>query len=298
MAELTEAPTPEAKPRARFLARSFLSPFVLDVLTHFALLSACALCVYPLLRMLSVSLRPGDRLISTDLAIIPAGASLASYRDVLYGTGFLAWLWNSLVITVTTSFVGVSLASTAAYAFSRFKFPGSRLGLTLLLGTQMIPAAMLLLPLFLMIMRLGLVNTYLGMVLAYSVSSLPFSIWLLKGYYDTVPRSLEEAALVDGTTRLGAFYRIVLPLSTPALAIAFLFNFTTAWNEYLVARVVLSDARMYTWTLGLFELQGQFLTQWGMFAAGSLLVSVPVLLLFLYSSKWLVSGLTLGGVKG
>ncbi|MEK7656672.1 MAG: ABC transporter permease subunit, partial [Elusimicrobiota bacterium] len=175
---------------------------------------------------------------------------------------------------------------------------GSRLGLTLLLGTQMIPAAMLLLPLFLMIMRLGLVNTYLGMVLAYSVSSLPFSIWLLKGYYDTVPRSLEEAALVDGTTRLGAFYRIVLPLSTPALAIAFLFNFTTAWNEYLVARVVLSDARMYTWTLGLFELQGQFLTQWGMFAAGSLLVSVPVLLLFLYSSKWLVSGLTLGGVKG
>ena len=227
----------------------------------------------------------------------PGGASLA-LLDVLYGTGFLAWLWNSLVITVTTSFVGVSLASTAAYAFSRFKFPGSRLGLTLLLGTQMIPAAMLLLPLFLMIMRLGLVNTYLGMVLAYSVSSLPFSIWLLKGYYDTVPRSLEEAALVDGTTRLGAFYRIVLPLSTPALAIAFLFNFTTAWNEYLVARVVLSDARMYTWTLGLFELQGQFLTQWGMFAAGSLLVSVPVLLLFLYSSKWLVSGLTLGGVKG
>ncbi|MEK7746271.1 MAG: carbohydrate ABC transporter permease, partial [Elusimicrobiota bacterium] len=194
MAELTEAPTPEAKPRARFSARSFLSPFVLDVLTHFALLSACALCAYPLLRMLSVSLRPGDRLISTDLAIIPAGASLASYRDVLYGTGFLAWLWNSLVITVTTSFVGVSLASTAAYAFSRFKFPGSRLGLTLLLGTQMIPAAMLLLPLFLMIMRLGLVNTYLGMVLASSVSSMPFRIWLRKGYYDTVPRSLDEAA--------------------------------------------------------------------------------------------------------
>ena len=248
--------------------------------------------------MISVSLRPGDRLISTDLSFIPVGASLDSYRKVLTRTGFLIWLWNSLVITCVTSLVGVSLASTAAYAFSRFKFPGSKMGLMLLLGTQMIPASMLLLPLFLMIVRLGLINTYLGMIIAYSVSSLPFSIWLLKGYYDTIPRSLEEAALVDGTTRFGAFYRIVLPLSTPALAIAFLFNFTTAWNEYLVARVVLSDSRMYTWTLGLFELQGQYLTQWGMFAAGSFLVTIPVLCVFLYTSKWLVSGLTMGGVKG
>ena len=172
------------------------------------------------------------------------------------------------------------------------------MGLTLLLGNEMIPASMLLLPLFLMIMKIGLVNTYLGMIIAYSVTSLPFSIWILKGYYDTIPKSLEEAALVDGTTRFGAFLRIILPLSTPALAIAFLFNFTQAWNEYLVARVVLSDARMYTWTLGLFELQGQYLTQWGMFAAASIMVTIPVLGVFLYSSKWLISGLTLGGVKG
>jgi len=267
-------------------------------LTHAALIAACLVCVYPLLRMIAVSLRPGDRLISTDLALIPAGATLASYARVFAETNFLLWLWNSLVITAVTSLIGVSLAATAGYAFSRFRFPGDRLGLTLLLGTQMIPAGMLLLPLFLMIMRLGLINTYLGMVIAYSVSSLPFSIWILKGYYDTIPRSLEEAALVDGTTRFGAFYRIVLPLSTPALSIAFLFNFTQAWNEYLVARVVLCDAQKYTWTLGLFELQGQFITQWGMFAAGSFLVTVPVLLIFLHSSKWLISGLTLGGVKG
>lgn len=267
-------------------------------LSHAAIIFFCFICIYPVLRILGVSLRPGDRIISTDLALIPAGATLVSYVKVLQNTNFLIWLWNSLVITCVTSFIGVSLASTAGYAFSRFKFPGSKTGLTLLLGTQMIPAGMLLLPLFLMIMKLGLTNTYLGIVIAYSVSSLPFSIWILKGYYDTVPRSLEEAALVDGTSRIGAFYRIVLPLSTPALAIAFLFNFTQAWNEYLVARVVLTDSYMYTWTLGLFELQGQYLTQWGMFAAASLLVTVPVLLVFLYSSKWLISGLTLGGVKG
>jgi len=268
------------------------------LILHVLLILACVVTVYPLLRILSVSLRPGDKLMSTSLALIPEGASLKAYADVLTTTHFLRWLWNSLLITVVTSFIGVSLASTAGYAFSRFRFPGNKLGLTLLLGTQMIPAGMLLLPLFLMIMRLGLINTYIGMIIAYSVSSLPFSIWILKGYYDTIPRSLEEAALVDGTTQFGAFYRIVLPLSTPALAIAFLFNFTSSWNEYLVARVVLSDSARYTWTLGLFELQGQFLTQWGMFAAGSLLVTIPVLAVFLYSSKWLISGLTLGSVKG
>lgn len=268
------------------------------VLSHGALILACAACVYPLLRILAVSLRPGDKIISTDLALIPQGASWASYAKVLRETDFLMWLWNSLVITTTTSFLGVVLAATAAYAFSRFKFPGQKAGMGLLLGTQMLPGVMLLLPLFLMIMRLRLMNTYLGMVVAYSVSSVPFSIWILKGYFDTIPRSLEEAALVDGASSIGAFWRIILPLSTPALAIAFLFNFTQAWNEYLIARVILTDSAKYTWTLGLFDLQGQYMTQWGMFAAASLMVTLPVMAVFLYSSKWLLTGMTLGGVKG
>ncbi len=267
-------------------------------LCHGALIAACGISVYPLLRILAVSLRPGDKIISTDLALIPEGASWASYAKVLTETDFLMWLWNSLVITTATSFLGVSLAATAAYAFSRFKFPGQRAGMGLLLGTQMLPGVMLLLPLFLMIMRLRLMNTYLGMVVAYSVSSVPFSIWILKGYFDTIPRSLEEAALVDGASAMGAFWRVILPLSTPALAIAFLFNFTQAWNEYLIARVILTDSVRYTWTLGLFDLQGQYMTQWGMFAAASLMVTLPVMAVFLYSSKWLLTGMTLGGVKG
>jgi arabinogalactan oligomer/maltooligosaccharide transport system permease protein len=265
---------------------------------HAFIVVTAAIFVYPLLRIFSVSLRPGDKLVSTDLSLIPDRATFAAYGSLLKDTMFLRWLWNSLLITLATSFIGVSLASTAAYAFSRFKFPGKKAGLILLLSSQMIPAGMLILPLFLMIMKLKLMNTYLGMIIAYSVSSLPFSIWILKGYYDTIPRSLEEAALVDGTSQVGAFWRIILPLSTPALSIAFLFNFTTAWNEYLVARVVLFSSQQYTWTLGLFELQGQYITQWGMFAAGSMLVTIPVLAVFLYSSKWLISGLTLGSVKG
>lgn len=288
---MTKSSAEERKSRERRRLVKYL-------LIHAAVIAAAAACIYPLLRIFSVSLRPGDKLFSTDLSLIPAGATFTAYASLLKDTQFLRWLWNSLVITLATSFIGVSLASTAAYAFSRFRFPGKKAGLILLLSSQMIPAGMLILPLFLMIMKLKLMNTYLGMIIAYSVSSLPFSIWILKGYYDTIPRSLEEAALVDGTSQVGAFWRVILPLSTPALSIAFLFNFTTAWNEYLVARVVLFSSKQYTWTLGLFELQGQYITQWGMFAAGSMLVTIPVLAVFLYSSKWLISGLTLGSVKG
>lgn len=268
------------------------------VLIHLSLIIASIITTYPLLRIFSVSIRPGDRIFSTDLSLIPEGANFLSYIKLFKETYFIKWIFNSLIITFATSFIGVTIASTAAYAFSRYKFYGKRWGLFLLLFTQMIPAGMLILPLYLMIMKLNLINTYLGMIIAYSVSSLPFSIWILKGYYDTIPRSLEEAAKVDGTTELGAFYRIILPLSKPALSIAFLFNFTMAWNEYLVARVVLYNPKNYTWTLGLFELQGQFITQWGMFAAGSILITIPVIILFFYTSKYLVSGLTIGSVKG
>lgn len=286
-----------------FVARGD-SPFK-RLIIHLVLILACTVAVYPISRIVSVSLRPGDRLLSTDLRIIPKDATLDSYRLVLFGdpvtkrpSDFFLWLWNSLVITMITAIIGVILSASAAYAFSRFKFPGRGPGLIFLLTTQMIPAGMLLLPLYMMLVRLKLINTYLGLVVAYSVSAVPFSIWILKGYFDTIPIDLEEAARIDGTSHLGAFYRIILPLSTPSLAIAFLFNFMTSWSEYLVARVVLQKAPMYTWPLGLWTFAGQYTVAAGRFAAASILVAVPAMALFLYSSKWLVSGLTLGGVKG
>lgn len=280
------------------------SPFKRLVI-HLILILACIVAVYPISRIVSISLRPGDRLLSTDLRIIPQDATLESYRLVLFGdpvtkrkSDFFLWLWNSLVITMITATIGVILSASAAYAFSRFKFPGRGPGLIFLLTTQMIPAGMLLLPLYMMLVRLQMINTYLGLIIAYSVSAVPFSIWILKGYFDTIPLDLEEAARIDGTSHLGAFYRVILPLSTPSLAIVFLFNFMSSWSEYLVARVVLQKAPMYTWPLGLWTYAGQFTVAAGRFAAASILVAVPATALFLYSSKWLISGLTLGGVKG
>lgn len=273
------------------------SPFK-RLLIHLVLILSCAIAVYPVLRVISVSLRPGDRLLSTSLAIIPADATLQAYSTVIFEKDFLLWLWNSLIVTVTTAIVGVILAATGAYAFSRWKFPGRGPGLLFLLTTQMIPAAMLMVPIYILAARLGLINSYRGLAIAYSVSSVPFSIWILKGYYDTIPIDLEEAALIDGASRIMAYYRVILPLSTPALAIVFLFNFMMAWNDYLLARIMLQKAEMFTWTLGIWTLAGQFRVEWGNFAAASILIMIPVMALFLYSSKWLISGLTLGAVKG
>ncbi len=273
------------------------SPFK-RILIHLTLILVCLIAVYPALRVISVSLRPGDRLLSTSLEIIPEDATLENYKIVLTEKDFVRWVWNSLIITISTATIGLILASTSAYAFSRWDFPGKRAGLIFLLTTQMIPAAMLIVPIYILSARLHLINTWRGLVIAYSVGAIPFSIWMLKGYYDTIPLELEQAALIDGASRMKTFFRIILPLAAPALAICFLFNFMAAWNDFLLARVMLQKKEMLVWTLGLRQMQGQFQTQWGAFSAASVMVSVPVMALFFYSSKWLLSGLTLGSVKG
>ena len=280
------------------------SPFK-RLLIHITLISACVIAIYPVLRVVTISLRPNDTLLTTSLAIIPENATLDNYKEVLFGnteTGapsdFFLWLWNSLSVVMFTSIISVILAAVSAYAFARFRFPGRAAGLIFLLTTQMIPAGMLLLPIFIMLAKLKMINSALGLIIAYSVTSVPLTIWTLKGYYETIPVDLEEAALIDGANRFTTFTRIILPLSTPALAIAFLFSFMGGWSEYIVARVVLQKNSLYTWPLGIFTFAQQFTVSWGKFSAASVLIAIPVMALFLYSAKWLISGLTLGSVKG
>lgn len=268
------------------------------VATYTVLLLFAVIAVYPVTRIITISLRPGDRLLSTSLSFIPEGATLENFRELLMETGFLQWMFNSILVSIVVTVTGVALASTAGYALSRYKFAGRGQMLSGLLVTQMFPATMLLLPLYVMLIKLELLNSYLGIIIIYTATALPFCVWQMKGYYDTIPIALEEAARIDGCTPWQAFYKVIFPLAAPALVITALFSFMTAWNEYVVANVVLQNTDMYTLPLGLKMFQGSMTTQWGLYAAGSLLVSVPVVALFLFLSRYLISGLTLGAVKG
>jgi arabinogalactan oligomer/maltooligosaccharide transport system permease protein len=268
-------------------------------LIHLALIVACVIVVYPVVRVFSTALRPGDQMLSTSLAIIPEGATLDAFHEVLFNSSFPNWIFNSLVVAMGTAAVGVLLAASAAYAFSRYGFRGRGFSLTALFTTQMIPGIMLIVPIFILFVFLGIVGSTKGLVLAYAVTAVPFSAWILKGYFDTVPMDLEEAARIDGCSELQSFYKVLLPLSLPALAVVFLFNFLAAWGEYFFANTIIgTNKALQTWPVGLVAFQGQYQTAWSELSAAAIFVSVPIVILFVWISKYLVSGLTLGGVKG
>jgi arabinogalactan oligomer/maltooligosaccharide transport system permease protein len=271
--------------------------YSITALRHVVLLTFVAIAIYPALNVLSISLRPGNQLRSTDLSIIPEDATLDSYRELFTDQPFLRWLVNSLIVAAGVTATGVALAAIGGYAFSRFRFVGRNATMLAILTTQMFPATMLLLPLYILIARLNLINTYIGLMVFYTSTALPFCVWQMKGFYDTIPASLEEAARIDGCSRAEAFRRVILPLAVPGLVITALFSFMAAWSEYIVAAQVMQDEEMFTLPLGLKSFQASMSTQWGLYAAASILVSLPVVIVFLMLSRFLVSGLTLGSVK-
>jgi len=266
--------------------------------SYLALVLFSLVALFPVVQIFTISLRPADRLLSTSLEIIPKNASFVNYVTLFTERPFFLWLANSTFVAIVVTLTGVALASTAGYAFSRFSFIGKKFGLLSLLVTQMFPATMLLLPMYIMLVKLHLINTYLGIIIMYSATALPFCIWQMKGYYDTIPSSLEEAGRIDGCNQFQTFYIIILPLAAPALVITALFSFMASWTEYVVAAQILQDTEMWTLPLGLKSFESNMGSEWGLYGAASMIVTIPVVVLFLSLSKWLVSGLTLGSVKG
>ncbi len=238
------------------------------------------------------------------LELLPESMTLDNFKAVLgRTTGDGVWLFgrqllNSLVVSVITTILGVFLACTAAYAFSRFRFPGRSVGMLTFLVVQMFPATLLLIPMYVILSRMGLLNSMIGLAFVYSMTGIPFCVWMLKGYFDTIPRELEEAALIDGASRIKIFYMIILPLARPAIAVTALFSFMTAWNEYILAATFLNKETAYTLPVMLKSFVGQYNADWGSFAAGAIIVSIPVVALFYVLQRNLVAGLTAGSVKG
>tara|TARA_B100001029_G_C15050111_1_gene450077 strand:+ start:386 stop:1303 length:918 start_codon:yes stop_codon:yes gene_type:complete len=235
---------------------------------------------------------------SNQNSIWDSGSSMNSYYELFSSTPFLKWTYNSIIVSLIVTLTGVLFASIGGYAFSRFKFKGRQFGMLTILSTQMFPATMLLLPFFILLSKLQLIDSFIGLIIIYTSTALPFCIWQMKSYYDTIPTDLEEASRLDGCNQYQSFYKIILPLAKPALVITALFSFMTSWSEYVIAAIVLQNPDLYTLPLGLKSFQASLSTQWGLYAAGAVVVSIPVTILFISLSRFLVSGLTLGSVKG
>ncbi|MBO4441067.1 sugar ABC transporter permease [bacterium] len=273
------------------------------VLMHVSLIVICGIVLYPVLWVIKMALSPSQGF-SLSANPLPTEFYLGNFRDVIFTKDSAGgWLFgrqflNSVVISAATTLLGITLATTAGYAFSRFEFPGKKLGMKMFLVSQMFPGVVMAIPLYILLDKLGLLNSIAGLVLVYSTTAIPFCVWMLKGYFDTIPKDLEEAALIDGATQWMIFYKIIMPLAKPAIVVTALFSFMTAWNEFILAATFLGNERAFTLPVTLQNYVGSFSTEWGHFAAGAIIVSLPVMILFFILQKNLIGGLTAGGVKG
>lgn len=271
--------------------------FAESALSHLAILLGVSFALYPLLWVISLAFRAGTAPVRQVLPL-PVPFTLEHLTHVVSAPHFGQQVVNSLVVSLATALVGVCIALPAAYAMSRFQFAGKQAGTRLLLATQMFPMVASAVPLYLLLQHLGLLNTKTGLVLSYATTSVPFAIFQLKGAFDAIPKDLEEAAMVDGATRFGAFWRVVLPAARPAIAVTALFAFMSAYNEFVLAVTILDKESAFTLPVVLKRYVGEHDADWASFAAGSLVVSLPVMALFYIAQRHLVSGLTAGGVKG
>lgn len=264
---------------------------------HLPALLVVLLAVGPFLWMLMTSLTPSARIAATGVSVSPSGWDFSNYIRLVGHTSFLGNMGHSLVIALGTVALGLLVSVTGAYALSRFRFPGRRLVMLQFLLVNMFPMVLLILPLFVMMRRLGLLDTHLALILANATIAIPFAVWMLRSYIGAIPDSLDEAAMIDGCTRLGTLRRIVLPLAVPGIVSTGIYIFITAWNEYLYA-LTLGGRNVRTVTVAIQTLVGEYQIEWGLLAAGGVVGALPVTIIFLLVQRRLVSGLTQGAVKG
>lgn len=275
------------------------------VLRIIVVLLAVIYALYPIAWVFSAALDPANSLVNQHL--IPQRATLDNFTRLINNPRhpFVLWLWNSVKVSGISALIIVALTALAAYAFSRLRYRGRRIGLLAILLVQLFPNTLALVALFLLLKQIGEflpglgLNTHGGLILIYSGGALGFNTWLMKGYFDTIPRELDEAALIDGATHFQVFYAILLPLVRPILAVIGILSFIGTYSDFLLARVMLKSSENYTLAVGMtLFIRGQYTREWGVFAAAALMGALPIVLIFLVLQRQLIGGLSRGAVKG
>lgn len=274
-------------------------PRWLSIASYSILVVASLVALLPAVWVFVSSFKVESEVFSTRVELVGrSGITFENYEALLSRPDFQQWFINSVVVATVVTIAGVLLASTAAYGLSRFKFRGRSGTLYIFLVAQMFPGVILLVPLFRIFTDAGLIDTLFALMIAYSTIAIPFSTLMLKAYFDTISFDLEEAGMVDGLNIFGAFWRIVLPLSVPGIAVTAFYSFITAWNEFLLASAFLVSRGNLTLPVGLSTFIDPFNQPWHLLAAASVLISIPVMVFFFAAQRFLISGLQTGGVKG
>jgi arabinogalactan oligomer/maltooligosaccharide transport system permease protein len=267
--------------------------------SYVVLVIAAIIAVLPAIWVFVTSFKVESEIFSTGIEVVGrSGITLENYQLLLTRGDFQQWFANSVIVAAAVTVLGVFLAATAGYALSRYRFRGRNGSLYLFLVAQMFPGIILLVPLFNLFTSLGLIDQLQALVIAYSTIAIPFCVLMLKSYFDTIPYDLEEAGMVDGLGVFGGFWRIVLPLSVPGVAVTAFYSFITAWNEFMLASAFLVSRNKLTLPVGLSTFIDPFNQPWHLLAAASVIVSVPVMVFFFIAQRYLISGLQTGGVKG
>jgi multiple sugar transport system permease protein len=270
-----------------------------ESMAAYAVLVTLALVVlFPFYWMTITSFKSEEQMRSVVSMFWPKPLVTENYRQLLSKTDFAAWYGNSVFVAVSSTLVATGVGTIGAYALARLKFFGRGFMASATLITYLVPPSILFIPLYAQMRNLGLANSLAGLIAAYPSFTVPFVTWLLMGYFESIPEELEEAAMIDGATRFGAFYRIVLPLSAPGVLAAGLYAFTQAWNEFLYALVFITDGRLRTLPVGLASFITGDVYGWGYLMSGAVLTTLPVIAAYIYLQKYMVDGLTAGGVKG
>jgi multiple sugar transport system permease protein len=268
------------------------------VATYALLLFFTLWTVVPFLWMFLASIKTNKEIYDPNFTVFPKTLFLGHYNDLIVKGPFVTWLRNSTIVSLTSTLLSLVLGSFGAYAITRLQFSGRRIIAIALVGTYLLPASLLFIPLFQIIANLGMSDSIYGLMLVYPTFTLPFSTWLLMSYFKSIPVELEEAALIDGCGRLGVLFRIVLPLAAPAMVVVALFSFTQGWNEFLYAFVFTSSLTSRTLTVGLTLMLGEDVFYWGKMMAGALITALPPVIMYTLAQRLVIRGLTVGGVKG